>query len=197
MRPVLPVLALLLGCTADFFVGQEPSDTEATSSGTAAATMTDVDTSGAPASETSPMSADATETTSGLVDATTSSSSSSTTNPIEASSDSDDGDSTSASTTETRETGEEDPCAVFEEKACIAEAPECTWTERACITDTCADEAECGELGEAACLGAEMCFWLGPRSCFFTACVPCNEIESMAACMELPNCEWVEDLCVS
>lgn len=186
MRHMLAALVMLgAGCSTDFFVGQDPTATETSTpeptSSTATPPPADPDSTGTAAPATSSSSADSVETTSDTTDAMTSSTT---------------GEGSSSTTEPSPTTTGSDPCDGLDEESCFGEAPQCAWNGRGCITDPCFEEAECSELGEEACFSAEPCFWLGPP-CFLVECVPCEEIETMEVCIELPNCEWIEEFCVS
>jgi len=208
-------LAMLTGCTADFFVG--PS--EGSTSGPGSTDASD----GAPESSADPDTNEPTGDDSTTSAPETNGPATDTQTTEEPPSDT---SSSTGETTEGRETAEEtaedteapfdciteDPelcelafpeclwsgetcftnlCNVGDEKACILEDPECVWERGGCVPNPCLEESECTALEPKACDMTKGCVDLFTE-CFSVECVPCQEVEDPKLCIELPGCEYNE-----
>lgn len=186
-------LALLCGCTTDFFVGP---DAAGTSSGGAQEPPSETDdpdpsTSGPPDADTTGTSipddpTPSPETATGTSGTDTTGSTTGDgdpTNPGES-------DPGTAGEGETRGETSDDPCAVEDETACLEAGPACTWDGRICTSNPC--DAE----GPESCQGrGEACLWTG-EACIENPCEtdPCIDLP-MKDCLEAPGCVALEGFC--
>lgn len=213
-----------LGCTADFFVGPEPGgsssggevDPTTTTAGASTAPPTtdapeDDDgpsggtTASPPASSSSTTSADSEGVSAGEATETEGESDPTGDPTTEGESDTTGEGDCKAADAEICEAAfpvclwqEEvcspNPCHTDEgEAVCLSEAPDCAWEGEVCLPTDCVFEAECSELEPGLCEETKGCVLVG-KSCFSLECAPCDLVENVMLCNELPACTYNEKL---
>lgn len=208
----LAAVALLGGCTADFYVGPEMTGTSGgmtaptsdaptgppPTTGATSETTTDATTQ----SPTTTQTGDASTGTRGSAE-TTDSNPGTTTGAVETTA----SDTVMPADCELEALGCEEAfpeclwngevCSVNEchvlggELDCLDLAPECIWEGGGCIPGPCASEMECSTLELGFCAKTPGCIEL-VEQCYSLECAPCQDVDMPSVCMELPNCTYNE-----